>query len=156
MTDWILISFLILGGIGLIVIEIIFVPGTTIVGFLGFGIGCYGIYRSYVLYGMTTGHWVLGGSVILTLLVTIYGFKSNAWKRFSLEDKIDARVNETLTSKLAINDLGIAVSSLRPVGKAEFGEKEYEVTTLGQFVNEKTSVKIIKIDRNKIIVEPVT
>jgi len=85
----------------------------------------------------------------------VYSFKSNAWKKFALDDKIESKVNESLTNQLNMNDEGTTISSLKPIGKADFADKEYEVTTLGQFVEENTLVRIIKIERNKIIVEPI-
>lgn len=114
----------------------------------------YGIYRSYELYGMTTGHTVLAISAIIGFGSVFYSFKSQAWKKFALNDSIDAKVNEELTVDLEIGLVGLAVSALRPVGKAEFKDKEYEVTSMGNMVEAKSPVKIIKIDRNKIYVEP--
>ncbi len=64
-------------------------------------------------------------------------------------------VNEGLTSALEVGQEGKCISSLKPVGKAEFDNKEYEVSSLGPFVLENTVVKIIKLERNKIIVEPI-
>ncbi|WP_162555979.1 NfeD family protein [Reichenbachiella versicolor] len=155
MTDWILISTLILGGIGLIILEIIFVPGTTVVGFFGFGMSCYGIYRVYELFGAQAGHITLTASLAIAVISIVYSFKSNAWKKFANNQSIKAKVNEDLTDSLAISDEGISKSSLKPIGKAEFGNKEYEVTTIGQYLEENTPVRIIKIERNKIIVEPI-
>jgi membrane-bound ClpP family serine protease len=56
---------------------------------------------------------------------------------------------------LSIEDEGVATSSLKPVGKAEFEGKQYEVTSVGGFLDTGIKVKVIKIDRNKIIVEPI-
>lgn len=156
MIDWIIIAFLILSGIGLIIIEIIFVPGTTIVGVFGFSLGIYGLYRCYDLYGTETGHYVFAASAILTLVASVLSFKSNAWKRFANAATIESKVNESLTVNLSVGMEGTTVSSLKPVGKVDFSDKEYEATTLGNFIEEKKAVKIIKIDRNKIIVEPIT
>ena len=155
MTDWIIISFLVLAGIGLIVIEIIFIPGTTVVGIMGFLMGGYGIYRSYELFGTQTGHFVLVGSAVLGFSAIIGSFKSNAWKRLALEGSIDSKVNENLTDGLEAGQEGVSKSSLKPVGKVEFDNKEFEVSTIGNFVEENKPVKIIKIDRNKIYVEPI-
>ncbi len=155
MTDWIIISFLLLAGIGLIVIEIIFIPGTTVVGIMGFLMGGYGIYRAYDLYGMQTGHFVLVGGVVLGFSAIIASFKSNAWKKLALKGTIESKVNENLTAGLEIGKAGKTVSSLKPIGKVEFEDKEYEASTMGNFVEENKEVKIIKIDRNKIYVEPI-
>ncbi|SMD34160.1 NfeD-like C-terminal, partner-binding [Reichenbachiella faecimaris] len=155
MLDYFLIAFLILAGITLIIVEIIFVPGTTVVGIFGCLVGIYGIYRSYELYGVDTGHVVLAVSLVVGLAAVIFSFKSGAWNKFSNKSVMKTPVNEGLTAALEIGQVGKSISSLKPVGKAEFDEKEYEVSSLGSFVLENTQIKIIKLERNKIIVEPI-
>ena len=66
---------------------------------------------------------------------------------------ISSKVNDGLTLGLKEGDVGESSSSLKPIGKALFGDKEYEVSSRGNFITEKQSVKIIKIDKNKIYVE---
>ena len=154
MTEWLSIIALVLFGIGLIIVEIIFVPGTTIVGILGFLCGGYGIYLGYSYFGESTGHIVLVSSVALAFVCIFYSFKSGAWKKFANSRAINSRVNEGLTANLNIGDMGTSVSSLKPVGKALFNDKEYEVSSLGNFILENAPVKIIKIEKNKIFVEP--
>jgi len=151
--EWLTISALILIGIGLIIIEIIFVPGTTIVGILGFLMGGYGIYLGYDYFGNTTGHIVLSSSVALAFICIFYSFKSGAWKKFANKSAIKSKVNEGLTIDLKEGDLGQSTSSLKPVGKGIFNDKEYEVTSRGNFITEKQPIKIIKIEKNKIFVE---
>lgn len=155
MLDYILIAFLILCGIALIIAEIIFIPGTTVVGILGFLIGAYGVYRSYQLYGTDAGHIVLVVALTAGLIATLLSFKSGAWKRFALKHAMKVPVNKNMTSLLEIGKEGISISSLKPIGKAAFDSKEYEVTSLGNFIEENTPIKIIKVERNKIIVEPI-
>lgn len=156
MIDWIIIAVLIFSGIGLIILEIIFVPGTTIVGIMGFCLSAYGIYRTYDLFDTDIGHWVLAGSLMIGIVVTVISFKSNAWERFSLRESMQAKVNEKLTDSLEIGLVGKSVSSLKPIGKVEFNDSEYEAKSLGNFVDEDQLVKIIKIERNQIFVEPIT
>jgi membrane-bound ClpP family serine protease len=153
MMEWLTISALILIGIGLIIIEIIFVPGTTIVGILGFAMSGYGIYLGYDYFGNTTGHIVLTSSVILAFVCIFYSFKSGAWKKFANKSAIKSKVNEGLTIDLKEGDLGQSTSSLKPIGKGIFNDKEYEVTSQGNFITEKQPIKIIKIEKNKIFVE---
>lgn len=153
MMEWLIISSLILLGIILIIAEIIFVPGTTIVGILGFAMGGYGIYLAYDYFGNTTGHIVLTSSVTLAFICIFYSFKSGAWKKFANKSVIKSKVNEGLTIDLKEGDIGETSSSLKPVGKGIFNDKEYEVTSQGNFISEKESIRIIRIVHNKITVE---
>jgi hypothetical protein len=41
------------------------------------------------------------------------------------------------------------------MGKAEFKNQVMEVTSLGELVVTNTAIRIIKIDKRKIIVEPI-
>jgi len=62
-------------------------------------------------------------------------------------------VNENILDGLEVGSTGITKSALRPVGKASFGDKEYEVHTLGNYLDAGASVRIIQIIGMKIIVE---
>ncbi|SHJ95274.1 NfeD-like C-terminal, partner-binding [Reichenbachiella agariperforans] len=153
LIDWIIICLLILTGIALIILEIIFVPGTTIVGIGGFLVGGYGIYHSYELFGAETGHWVLAVSVVAGFAAIIVSFKSNTWKRFALKGSIQSKVNENRNISLTVGLEGMTVSSLKPIGKGEFDGIVYEVRSLGNFIEQQKAIKIIKMEQNKIYVE---
>ncbi|MFY0651655.1 MAG: hypothetical protein JXQ96_06460 [Cyclobacteriaceae bacterium] len=153
MIEWLTIVSLVVIGIGLIIVEIIFIPGTTIVGILGFALGGYGIYLGYDYFGNTTGNIVLVSSVTLAFAGIFLSFKSGAWKKFANKTAIKSKVNEGLTVELKVGDVGESVSSLKPVGKANFSDKEYEVVSHGNFITEKQAIKIVKLEGNKIIVE---
>jgi membrane-bound ClpP family serine protease len=60
-----------------------------------------------------------------------------------------------MVADLTIGDEGKALSTLRPVGKAKFKNQEYEVKTLGDYVDHGTRVRIKLIMSNQIIVEPI-
>jgi membrane-bound ClpP family serine protease len=153
MMEWLIVAALIISGILIILIEIIFVPGTTVVGIAGFIIGCYGIYSSYGYFGETTGHIVLVISLVAMASAIVIAFKSNAWDRFSLHSTMEGKVNDDFKVALEVGAEGDSISSLRPMGKALFNEKEVEVATLGEYVRESQPVRIIKIIDNKIYVE---
>lgn len=153
MIDWLIITAFILGGIALVILEIIFIPGTTVVGILGLMLGIYGVYLGYDTFGSVTGHFILASSLVAGVIAIAYSFRSNAWKKFTLSTSIDSKVNETLNINLTVGDLGQTVSCLKPVGKGIFNDIEYEVSSLGNFVEEKLPIKIVKIEGAKIIVE---
>ncbi len=153
MIDWLIISAFVLGGIVLMIVEIIFVPGTTVVGILGMILSGYGVYLGYDLFGTSTGHIILGASLLIGTIAVVYSFRSNAWKKFTLNSSINSKVNETRNIHLKVGDEGQTVSSLKPVGKGIFNDVEYEVSSLGHFIEEKLPIKIVKIEGTKIIVE---
>jgi len=154
MAEWFMVGLLIFLGIGLVIVEVLFVPGTTVVGILGFISAVVGVYLGFVYYGSTVGGWILTGTTITFAAALYFGFRGNTWDRFSLKDTNTGKFNEGYSSSLKVNDKGVTLSNLRPMGKAEFGDKEYEVRTFGNFIESATPIEIVKIEGNKIYVEP--
>jgi membrane-bound ClpP family serine protease len=154
--DWVTVILLIGIGLVLIIVELIFVPGVTIVGILGFILVAVGIWISYAALGTETGHIVLAVSVLTGGLALFYSFRSDAWSRFALKDTISSRVNEESPHLLEVGEEGKTISALRPQGTALFKERHHEVQTNGQFLPPNTAIRIIKIVSNKIIVEEIT
>ena len=152
---WILILALLLIGLALIVVEVVFVPGTTIVGILGVIFLGAAIMSSYRNYGTETGFYILVGTSAVTALTLFLSFRSEAWSRFANKSSIDSKVNEGITAALALGDEGTTVSTLKPMGKAQFKDREFEVKTLGDYVDVGTKVRIVHIQANQIIVKPV-
>ena len=152
--EWSIIITLIAFGLLLIVAEIIFVPGTTVVGFLGFGILLVGIFLSFRYYGSDAGWITLGLSSVAAGLVFYFSFRTNVWKKFALKSAIKSKVNENAFEGLAPGQEGIALSALRPAGKGEVANRVFEVRTNGEYVDRGTRFRIIKIALNQIIVEP--
>ncbi len=156
MLMWIIIISLLAIGLGLIIVELVFIPGTTVVGLLGLIFTVVGIVISYRHFGNNIGLYILIGTLVTTLAALFFSFRSGAWARFSHKSSIDGKVNEGMLNTLNIGDEGITRSALRPVGTAEFGNQNYEVRTTGAFVDTGTRVKIIHIQSNQIIVHPLT
>jgi membrane-bound ClpP family serine protease len=154
MIMWIIILSLLLIGLALIVIELVFIPGTTVVGLLGFIFAGAGVMIGYQHFGSDTGLYILIGTLVATLAALFYSFRSGAWSRFSNKSSNDGKVNEGITGGLSIGDEGVTLSTLRPIGKAEFNSKTFEVKTQGQYVETGQHVRIIQIRLNDIVVEP--
>ena len=153
--DWLLILGLMLLGTFLMVAEIVFVPGTTIVGVLGFIFSAYCIYLGYDYYGPTTGSLILVGAFVLNVVALVLAFKSKSWERFSLKNTLKGKFNEDFKIDIKEGDKGLTISSLKPIGKALFGEHEIEVRSDGGFVMENIEIEVKRIESSKIIVQPV-
>lgn len=153
MGEWIAIVLLVIIGLVLIYVELLFVPGTTVVGVVGFALTCVGIYLTYEKHGNAAGNYVLIGSFVLSVGAIYYSFKSKAWERFSLKDTNKGKFNEGYSLGLEVGMEGVATSDLKPVGNAEFGDKTYEVVSMGSHIDSGSTIKIIKILGNRITVE---
>jgi len=153
--EWLIVSALILFGILLVIAEIIFIPGTTVVGIIGAVFMIIGVVTSFNYFGQQGGWMILGGTGVLSGFILYYSFKANVWGRFSLKTASSSKVNEGEMEGVEAGQEGITISSLRPSGKAEINERTFEVKTLGEVVQSGTRVRIIKVLANQIIVEPI-
>jgi membrane-bound ClpP family serine protease len=154
MVMWTIIISLLIIGLVLLIVEVVFIPGTTVVGILGVIFSITGVVISYRHFGNTTGFYVLLATLLATGGALFYSFKSGTWDRFSLKDTNSGKVNEGLTATLSVGEQGVAVSTLRPSGKAEFKNELFEVRSQGGYVEANTRVRIIEINQQQIIVEP--
>lgn len=155
MLDWLTIIILLVVGIGLVITELIFIPGTTIFGIAGLVLTIAGIILTFVSHGTSTGLFVLALTFLVTIAVIAISLRTNSWEKLSLKGSSSSRVNEDVKNNIWKGDTGKTVSSLRPSGKAEFNEVIVEVSTLGQYVSTGTKVKVIDVREHKILVEPV-
>lgn len=155
MTWFIIISLLLIGLI-LLVVEVVFIPGTTVVGILGVIFSIVGVVISYESFGSDVGFYVLLATLLTTGIGLFFSFRSGAWNRFSNHSSINSKVNEGALVHLKVGDLGETVSALRPFGKAIFGETVVEVRSMGKFMEPKTQVKIIQIESTTIFVDKLT
>lgn len=156
MADWITVGSLLLLGIALILAEVLFVPGTTIVGILGLISAIVGVYLGFQYFGTEIGWWILGGTSIAFTISLYLGFKGGTWDKFSLKDTSLGKVNEGYSSQLKEADKGLTLSTLRPIGKAEFNDKVYEVRSYGNYIDSDVKIEIVKIEGNKIFVKSIT
>lgn len=155
MLSWFVLLVILLLGIGLVVAEVIFVPGTTFVGVLGLAMLVVGVFLGFSWFGETVGWFVFAGSLLGSGLAVFYGLRNNTWNRFSLDSEINSRVNEEFPVPVLVGALGHTVSALRPQGRAEFGDQILEVRTLGDFLPTGTQVRVSRIEGTIIIVESI-
>ena len=151
----ILVALLLLG-ITLVIVEIIFVPGTTLVGVLGFICLIGGIYLVYDGYGTKYGHISLIGTGSLIILMIVYSLKSNTWKGLALDQQITSKVNDDVEFNIIEGCIAVTISNLRPSGTIEFENEQFEAESEGEFIDANTTVKVVKINNKQIIVKPQT
>jgi len=149
-----LIFLLILLGLILILLELLVIPGTTIVGIAGGVLIFISIWQAYSIYGSGKGHIIVLGTIVLTGISLFITFKSGTWKRMTLSTNVDGRVNIIEENKLHVGDLGKAISRISPAGTALFDNELYEVHTNGDFIDQETDLIISKLEDNKIYVKP--
>lgn len=148
-----LIIILIVAGLLFLLLEVLVIPGTTVVGVAGLGLIVFSIWEAYHVYGSPAGHFVLAGTVFLLLLGLYITFKTNTWNRLMLKTNISGKVNEIDPETVHVGDTGKAVSRICPSGKAVFNNEFFEVHTNGDFIDQETEVIVSQIVDNKVFVK---
>lgn len=134
-------------------VEILFVPGTTIVGLIGVVFSGIGIYYGYQEFSVATATIIFILTLLTNLGMLVYGFKAGVWKKFSLMETNTGRSFDGRLKGLEIGQKGTTKSDCRPFGKAEFGDVIYEVKSDRGFISTHEDVYIHKLENNKIIIK---
>jgi membrane-bound serine protease (ClpP class) len=149
--EWII--SLIVAGFLLIVLEM-FLPG-LIIGLCGGICLITAVVMTYVSYGVQTGTLTLMGVILGSLIFTIFWMKN--FSRFAMGRKLilDRSIQGSSPAEFSIElkgTEGVALTDLRPSGTALIQGKRYDVVTEGRWIKAGTKLKVVEMERNRIIV----
>lgn len=153
--DLFFILVLLIGGLILLVLELIAIPGTTIAGLSGLVMIVYGIVRVYAEYGSTWGTISLFVSLFIGIGLLIYSLRAKTWRKFALNKSIDGKAFEINKEDFHVGDKGVSITRLAYAGMAEINGQRIEVFTTTSFVDPKTQIEIERIEGSKIFVRPI-
>jgi membrane-bound serine protease (ClpP class) len=180
LANWVEVA-LFVTGIILLMVEIFVLPGFGIAGFLGIMcifIGLFGMLiknpPGRLPWPEGPENWDLFLGSVLGLLFGLLGFILSAWLLTKYLPKLqflsgltlaptpakrgtEMEVNITAPPEseiLSVNvgDLGEAASTLRPTGKAKFGDAIVDVVAEAEFLDKGTKIEIIEIRGNRVVV----
>ncbi len=167
LASWIeLIIFFI--GILLLILEIFVIPGFGVAGITGIILILTGIFLSLIkspFYSpraqLTQAFYTLSITIIVTFVGVILGWRllphTSLWKRIilnSAEMKQEGFQSTTVLENY-LGKTGVSLTVLRPTGRAIIDQRTLDVITEGEFIDKNKSVKVIKVEGNKIIVKEV-
>jgi len=152
--SWVSIVLFIIG-IGLIVVEM-FEPG---IGFFGvFGIisliACIFVTAQTVLQGLLlTGFFFVLLLILLGVFLVIFS-KGRVPRKLILHESetVDQGFTGTEDMKYLMGRSGIVTTTCRPVGNVNFDGVKLDVVSLGEFIEKGTTVEVIEIEGNRIVV----
>lgn len=151
---WLVVLSLIVVGIIFLLLEILVVPGATVVGLFGVGLVIAGIVVSFNHYGVETGVITLVGALVISLVAIGVALRSNTWKKAMHSSVLEGRVNVVEADKVVKGDEGLSITRLNPMGKALIKDEYYEVRSKDNLIPENTPIVVVKVEGNKIIVKP--
>ncbi len=159
-------------GIALVALELFFFPGTIVLGVAGFGLILVSLVMAMVdLYpgmpGLPTlpqlrlplndlSIAVLGSVVVIFLLSRVLP-KTNAYHVMVSQGVSGAQAEKSLAEKQQsrLGEVGVALSPLRPSGRAQFGDDILDVVSEGDLIEPGRQVRIIGSSGHEALVEAV-
>jgi membrane-bound serine protease (ClpP class) len=87
------------------------------------------------------------------LILTPPGYVQNHGEGLMLDPALQSQPGST--GPMSVGMVGITVSSLRPTGKAMFGDKYVDVVSDGAYIDHATKIEVIRLAGNRIIVRSV-
>ncbi len=169
--EWVVLFIL---GLVLVIIELFVFPGTILVGLAGAALMLASVIMALVdLYpnpgpGLPTlPQFETFQLPLRTLLIAMAGSAVAVWllsrylPRTSLYRAIVSHSASGVQSealhhergRAALGQVGMTVSTLRPGGKAQFGERILDVTSQGDLIAQGTKVRVLDYRGNEAVVE---
>lgn len=182
MANWVEVAMFV-GGVLLLLIEIIFLPSSGFLAAVGLVCMIFGLFGMLIKnppdrlpWPETDFDWqwfmsqvwaiVLGfvGFVIIASFLRRYLPKTHFFSRLMLTPataKTGREVEISMTAPVQGNevsvragDTGEALSLLRPAGKAKFGDAVVDVVAEGEYISKGAKIKITEIHGNRVVVRP--
>ncbi|WP_218830449.1 NfeD family protein [Rubrivirga marina] len=147
---------LILVGLALVVVEVTVVPGLNVVGVIGVLGAAVGVVVAFAEFGPAGGLGTLAATILAAGGIAYVLWESGAWDRFVLFDSLrrdaGADAEETESRARLLGKTGTALTPLRPGGVADVEGARVEVETEGAFVAAGSRVRVVALDRRRILV----
>lgn len=154
----------IMGGLALLLLEILVIPGFGVAGIGGIGLLIYGLYLlllpdvpvgdeilSQATDGLLIG--ILGGIIGLYFLGRLM-IKTKFWEQLTapnVQKKEDGYTN-TFGWESLRGESGISDTDLHPSGWVNVADQRVFVVSEGDFIEKGTAVKVMSVDGNRIVV----
>jgi membrane-bound ClpP family serine protease len=143
-----LIIIILILGVVLLALEIVALPG-GVAGFFGVGLIGVGVWQSYGRFGNSVGTIILVCAIALCVLMLILFMKAKTWKRFSLEEEVDSKVNQ-LEATVKAGARGVTISRLAPTGKALIDGEQMEVHAVNKYIDPDRPIEVVGTEGYRI------
>ena len=151
--DILIIASLIIAGLILFIIEVFLLPGISIAGIISAVCLLYANYYAFDTMGTLPGCITLVISAIGVIAITIWFMRSKTVDKLSLKKTIDYKPEPLKGLNLKAGDEGIALTRLALIGNAEFDGNIIEVRSTGDFIEERSKIRIERIRDGIVMVE---
>ena len=150
-----IIAGLIIAGLIRFIIEVFRLPGVSIAGSISAICLLYANYYAFDTLGTMPGCITLAISAIGVIGITIWFMRSKTVDKLSLKKTIDYRPEPLKGLDLKPGDEGVALTRLAQIGNAEFNGRIIEVLSTGEFIDQKSKIRVERILDGVVLVEKV-
>jgi len=153
---WIYSLGLLIIGFCLVLLEIFVIPGFNLFGVLGVATICVGIAFAYMRMGVEAAIVVGTLGILGTVAMVWMLIRNRAWQRLVLESETDkASGYHAAPAGMAelSGEVGVALTPLRPAGRARFGERIVDVVTEGSFIDPGARVEVLAVHGIRVVVQ---
>ena len=151
--DILIIASLIIAGLILFIIEVFLLPGISIAGIISAICLLYANYYAFDTMGTLPGCITLAISAIGVIAITVWFMRSKTVDKLSLKKTIDYKPEPLKGLNLKAGDEGVALTRLALIGNAEFDGNVIEVRSTGDFIEEKSRIRVNRIRDGIVLVE---
>ena len=150
-----IIITLIIAGLLLFAVEVFLIPGISLAGIASGASILYAIYYAFSSLGTQAGFITLGASVVGIAGVTLWFMRSKTVDRLALNQTLNFKLNPLKGLDLQVGDTGVTTTRLTLIGYAEIKGQRIEVQSADGFIEEKTAIRISRIDNGVVYVQRV-
>ena len=151
-------------GLGMILVEMLVIPGFGIVGLGGIGFMLYGLYllllpdvpvgeeiMEQAMDGFIIG--LIGAAIGLVLLIRLM-MKTKFWDQLTSPDiqKKEDGYSNTQGWETLDGLTGVADTDLHPSGWVKIGEQRVFVVSEGGFIDQGKEITVLSVDGNRVLV----
>lgn len=146
-------------GMLLLVLEIFVIPGFGFAGIASLLAILGSIFWSYGISGFREALWVIsiaslgiiGGLILVYKALPVIMKRS---KNIFLNETLEREAKESAEKfNSFLHQEGVALTTLRPAGTIVIGEENVDVVTQGDYIEQGTKVKVIRVEGTKVTVK---
>lgn len=150
MLPWIVVLAIL--GLILVFAEML-IPGFGVFGVFGIlSLLCSTIMAAKI-YGVIVFMVLLAALVALFFIMLMLAKKSGLYNKVILHDRLESKDFDETRLEGLIGKIGITQTTLRPYGVAEIEENNYDVCSLGDFIDKGRKVKVVQISGKTVTVK---
>jgi membrane-bound ClpP family serine protease len=143
---------LLLLGLLFIAVEIVLIPGTTVVGLVGATLSVLSIGLGFY-YLPSLQAWLFTGSAVgISVGLGFMGLRSKTWTRFEVKSAIGSKAPGQ-SGEIQVGMTGTTSSRCNPIGQAEIENQLHEVYAIGDYLEPGISIRVERIENQYIYIK---